>query len=117
MFFVFKSGNWYICTGSQTFLIMEKKGILERFKDIDPVTLKLDDKFWKEFENFWFESEKIQQKNRIEKQKRIKDNFKELEKKSKELGKPIPDGLLVIIYLDQPVGSWFFEEYKEWLND
>jgi len=50
------------------------------------------------------------------KNKRIKDNFKALNQKAKELGKEIPDYLAVIVYLDQTVGSWVFEEYKEWLE-
>ena len=50
------------------------------------------------------------------KNKRIKDNFKALNLRAKELTKEIPDYLAVIVYLDQPVGSWVFEEYKEWLE-
>lgn len=47
---------------------------------------------------------------------RIKSNFKALNLRAKELGKEIPDYLAVVVYLDQPVGSWIFEKYKEWLE-
>lgn len=46
---------------------------------------------------------------------KIENNFGFLTKRSKELGKEIPMELLAIAYLNQPVGSWFLEKYKEWL--
>ena len=68
----------------------------------------------------WFKSLEKADKERInaqkEKDKRIKSNMKALSKKAKKLGKEVPAELWVILYLDQPVGSWFFERYKEWLE-
>lgn len=39
-----------------------------------------------------------------------------LQAKAKNLNKPVPDELLVAIWLNQPQGSWFFEKYKEWFE-
>lgn len=55
-------------------------------------------------------------KQRIEeKTLRIKNNIKALNERAKELNKEIPMEVLVMVQVDQPIGSWFFEKYKEWL--
>lgn len=59
--------------------------------------------------------QKEDDRRRKERNEVVKSNVKALLKRSKELKKPVPDEVLVITYLNQPVGSWFFERYKEWI--
>lgn len=53
-------------------------------------------------------------RKRKEDNERIDHNINHLNARSKELGKPIPTVLLAMTYINRPVGSWVFEEYKEW---
>lgn len=89
-----------------------KKGILEQFENIEPNSLKLDDTFWKMLE----ENSRRAQKFENEKRKRIDNNFKELNIISKALNEPIPDELAIIIYLDNPIGSFWYKKYEKWFN-
>lgn len=50
----------------------------------------------------------------VERRNKLKLNLQYLNEKSIELGKPVPNEVLAVVYSDQAVGSYFFERYKEW---
>lgn len=49
-----------------------------------------------------------------EKQNRLSNNLKALNERAKQLNKHIPDDVLAIVYVNQPIGSSFFKKYEEW---
>ena len=71
---------------------------------------------FKQIEDICKRENEIYIKYKIEKNERIQSNVSALKQKSRVLNKPIPDELMAVIYLDMPMGSWFFEKYNEWLN-
>ncbi len=93
----------------------QSKGILERYKS-EVIPFNSKSLTMKEFQKFWNYYEEIRIKQQREKDKRIKANFKELNRISKALNEPIPDELAVIIYLDNPIGSFWYEKYEKWFK-
>lgn len=91
------------------------KGIMNYINSANPTPINYNI-IWKEVEDTLKKLDEQSKKREKNKDLRIKNNLKELTKKSKELGKEIPDHLLVVIYTEQPQRSWFFEKYKEWFE-
>lgn len=49
-----------------------------------------------------------------EKENRLSNNLKALYQRAKELNETIPDELLAMVYVNQPMGSSFFKRYEKW---
>lgn len=71
---------------------------------------------WEDLKKTFREMDEKLIQQQKEKNTKFNSNMKFLAQRSRELQKEIPAEVLAVVYIDQPVGSKFFERNKEWFN-
>lgn len=95
------------------------KGIMQQIQESKAEPIDFSRKItYQELLDWFKESDERYTKIQAEKRRRSKENSKFLNHRAKVLGKEVPcEVWFYLVGSDHPVGSWFFEKYREWLSD
>ncbi len=95
------------------------KGMYDQLKNTTVITYKP-----LEFKEEWNKlldalEEELKEHHKRQKQEReiISNNIEALVKRGKQLNKEIPEEVLYVVGYNVPMGSLFYDKYKEWFDE